>query len=117
MIKKNAPLDNVVAKLPSYQEILEHLIAVDDSPYYSEHLYPQIAKFGGKDVTPAVLVEIINKAIHEFSDNRPMGKALEVLLVQKVQEFASVLVDDIFFQAALAKLFPADQAGHSEEQS
>src|SRR5262245_43583078 len=109
MIKKNAPLDNVVAKLPSYQEIIEHLATIDQSPYYTEHLYPQIAKFAGKDVTPAVLVDILKQAIHDFSNTRPMGKALEVLLIQKVPEFAMVLVDDIFFQAALTKMFPGEK--------
>lgn len=106
--KKNVPLSNVVVKLPSYQEIIQLLQDVDDSPYFSEHLYPLIGKWGGKDVTPILLVDLIKSAIQDFCMSKPMGKALEILLLQKVSTFSKVLVDDVFFQAELYKLFPDD---------
>lgn len=101
-------LDNVAHTLPSYQEIIQLLETVDNSPYYKDSLYPLIASHAGEDVIPLKLVEIIRSTITTFCKDKPMGRALESLLHQKVHAFAKVLVDDFFFQESLSKLFPGD---------
>lgn len=103
--EKAAHLDNVVQTLPSYQEIIELLLRVDSAEYYKDNFYPIIAKHAGKDVTPSALIAIIKTSITEFCATKPMGRALEILLLQKAQRFANVLVDDLFFQEGLQKLF------------
>lgn len=81
-----------IATLPNQEEMLEHLIKVDDDPHLRERFYPLLTKHAGEEKVAEGIVLMLELAIYDYTEGMP--SMMSALMRMKLPNFIDALVDD-----------------------
>ena len=104
-------MTEAITTLPSANEILQRLAAVDDNPYTTKYLHPLIAVEGGKKLAgTGVVIMLVNK-LHDLT-GADCPQAVTQQVFQILPSYIDVLIDQ---QNVVdeAKRFLANNAGRA----
>lgn len=81
-----------LVKLPSSDEIMARLLAVDSNQHLKTKLYPLIAAKGGREFEPEGIALMVALAISDYTDGLPL--IMHTLVTMRMKDFLAALIDD-----------------------